>query len=482
MSNSVDPSMNSGIQGRQFLVTSVRLTQWTFATIRLALLLTSLFFLSWIVNHRPVSWDLTETRLFSLSEQSTAVIESLVAPVSLIVFVRGSADPLVERALEAYADASSLIEVRVVDPDAEPALASAYEVRDYGTLVVASGDRVQRAADIREPAITNAILAVTRGEPIPLCFTFGHGERNPSEREPVGLSAATTALTQTNYEVRPVNLLIARDVPEDCRIVAIVGPATDFHPEERAAVERFIDDGGRVLAMLESRVDTPEIDALLAGYGVRPNTDFIIDTGRNGQAFGLGVQVPMVDAYDPHPVTDGFRLMTMYNMPRSIGVAEPMPDGLAATVLAASTRSSWGETNFDPGAGANWTEGEDLAGPLPIVVAVAGAVESIAAPYRARTRNNEPPPVGDPSLVVIGDADFASNAFFGWQGNGDLLVNSINWLAGQQDLISILPKEVANKRVLLTDGRRGLVFTLLVLLLPMLPAVTGLVVMIKRVK
>jgi ABC-type uncharacterized transport system involved in gliding motility auxiliary subunit len=480
MSNAVRPERNSEIQGKQIVPTSVRMTQWTFAGIRLVLLLGSLFFISWIVNDNPVAWDLTETGMYSLSEQSIAVVESLDRPVSLIAFVRGADDAHVSRALETYAESSGLISFRLVDPLVEPALATEYQVRDYGALVVSSGERVVQVGEIKEPAITNAILAVTRGEPDPVCLTFGHGERDPAERGREGLSAASTALSQTHYEVRTVNLLARGDVPGDCRVLTIAGPGSDFQSEEVEAVQRYLETGGRVLVMLESGVDTPELDHLLARWGVRPNPDFIIDTGRNGQALGLGVQVPMVDAYQEHPITDGFRLMTMYDMPRSIGVAGTMPDGLMATVIAASTRSSWGETSFRPGSGATWTEEEDLAGPLPIVVAVADAVEESGGAYRARVRSGEPAPVGEPHLVVIGDSDFVSNAFFGWQGNGDLMVNSINWLAGQEELIAILPKEVANKRVLLTDSRRGLAFALLVLLLPMIPAATGVVIMARK--
>jgi ABC-type uncharacterized transport system involved in gliding motility auxiliary subunit len=482
MSKAISSDAATGWAGRQFVSTSIRLTQWTFAAMRLVLLLATLFLVAWVANYNPVTWDLTEARLFSLSDQSLGVLGSLEQPVSMIAFVRGADDPATQRALEAYADASPLISVRLVDPEADPALAAEFQVRDYNTLVVQSGDRVQRAAEVKEPAITNAILAVTRGEPVPVCFLFGHGERNPDDRDRVGLSAASTALSQTNYEVRLTNMAVSGGVPDDCRVVVLAGPTTDIQSSEREALETYLDGGGRLLALLESRAQIPEVAALLARYGVTPNDDFIIDTGRNGQAFGLGVQVPMVDAYNAHPVTDGFRLMTMYNMPRSLTIADPMPAGLAAVPLAVSTRSSWGESAYSATTGATWDEGEDLAGPLAMVVAVAGAVEETPAAYRVRMRGNEPAPVGDPLMIVVGDVDFASNAFFGWQGNGDLTLNSVSWLAGQDDLISIRPKEVANKRVLLTNSRRALTFTLLVILLPLLPAVTGVVTMIKKVK
>lgn len=467
---------------RQVLPSSRRITQWTFAAVRLALLLSSLFLVLWVVNYNPVTWDLTQERLFSISDQTEAVLETLQEPITLTAFVRGGKDAGIERVLLAYGDASRRIDTRLVDLEAEPALAAEYQVREYNTLIVVGAERVQRAGKIEEPEITNAILAVTRGEPVPVCFLAGHGERNPGDKEREGFSAASTALSQTNYEVRNLNLGVEGAVPDDCRVVVIAGPSTDILVPERQALAEFVDNGGRLMVLFESRTDVPELAALMALYGLSANPDFIIDTRRNGQQFGLGIQVPLVDEYQEHPITHGFRPMTLYNMPRSITVAEPTPEGIDARPLASSTVSSWGETRFERGVGATYDPEQDLAGPLPIVVAVATRVEETPRTYRDRMRKGDPAPVGEPLLVAAGDADFASNALFGWQGNGDLFLNSVNWLAGQQELISIRPKEIANKRVLLTNGRRALTFALLVILLPMLPAVIGVVMMIKKVE
>lgn len=475
-------STAEGWRSRQLLPSSRRITQWTFAAMRLVLLAACLFLVLWVVNYNPWTWDLTEERLFSISDQSRAVLASLEEPVTLTAFVQGGKDAGVERVLLAYSDANRLVDYRLVDPEAEPALTAEYQVRDYNTLVVAAGDNVQRASKIEEPEITNAILGVTRGEAVPVCFLGGHGERSPTDKDREGLSAAATALSQTNYEVRLLNLGIEGAVPEECRVLVVAGSKTDVLESERRALSAFSAAGGRLMLLFESRTDVPELAGLAAELGVSANSDFIIDTRRNGQQFGLGIQVPMVDEYEPHPITDGFRLMTMYNMPRSITVLDEAPPGTAARPLASTTASSWGETGFDRSTGATWDEGEDLAGPLPIVVAVASKVEETPRTYRDRMRAGDPAPVGEPFAVVAGDVDFASNSLFGWQGNGDLFLNSVSWLAGQQELISIRPKEIANKRILLTSSRRALTFVLLVILLPMIPAVAGVVVMIKKVK
>ena len=465
---------------RRLFATSLRVTEWTFAALRLALFLSCAFLVSWVVSYNPVSWDLTESRLFSLTAATRSALDTLSEPVVLTAFVQGANDPALERLLKAYADTTELVDFRLVDPEAEPALAQAHQVRTYGTLIVEAREGVRRAEQATEPAITNAILSATRGDAVPVCFLGGHGERVPADTGRGGLSAAVTALRQVNYEPLQVNLAAGQSV-DSCRVVILAGPATDLVASEREALEAYLDGGGRLLTLLESNTRLPQLQALLTRYGLQANDDFVIDTGRNGQAFGLGVQVPMVDRYEPHPITDGFGAMTLYSMPRSITL-DSLPEGIDARALASSTPSSWGETDLERAEMARWDEGEDLRGPLPLVVAVSDAVEETPRAFRERQRTGEPAPVGEPILVATGDADFATNAFFKWQGNGDLFVNSVSWLAGQQELITILPREVSNKRVLLTDNGKAMTFVLLVILLPAIPAIAGVTMMVKKVK
>jgi ABC-type uncharacterized transport system involved in gliding motility auxiliary subunit len=465
---------------RRLFTTSLRVTEWTFAGLRLALLMACAFLVSWVVSYNPITWDFTEAQLFSLSAMSRSAMSALDQPVTLTAFVQGAKDPSVERLLKAYADSSALVDYRLVDPEAEPALAQVHQVRAYGMLIIEAGVSVRRADGLNEPAITNAILGATRGDAVPVCFLAGHGERIPADKGRGGFSAAVTALRQVNYEPLQLNLA-AGQLVDTCRVVLIAGPTKDLLLQERAALDAYLQNGGRLLVMLESNTDLPELEALVAGYGLQVNADFVIDTGRNGQAFGLGLQVPMVDSYQPHPITDGLGAMTLFSMPRSITVGT-VPEGIDARPLASSTPSSWGETDFDAVAMSRWDEGVDRRGPLPLVIAVSEALDETPRAFRDRQRTGAAAPVGGPILVAAGDVEFATNAFFKWQGNGDLFVNSVSWLAGQEELISILPKGPSNKRVLLTEGQKALTFALLVILLPAVPAVAGVFIMSNKVK
>ena len=83
-------------------------------------------------------------------------------------------------------------------------------------------------------------------------------------------------------------------------------------------------------------------------------------------------------------------------------------------------------------------------------------------------------------IVVIGDSDFANNAYIRMQRNGDLFLNTVSWLAEDEDLISIRPKSPESRTVQMTEGRSMLLKWLTLVFLPGGVLVTGIVVWVRR--
>ena len=84
-------------------------------------------------------------------------------------------------------------------------------------------------------------------------------------------------------------------------------------------------------------------------------------------------------------------------------------------------------------------------------------------------------------VVVFGDSDFALDVNFIYFANGDLIVNSVDWAAGQEDLINLTPKE--NKQRMLLPPQNALMNLLLlasVIVIPGLALVGGIYVFIQR--
>jgi len=83
-------------------------------------------------------------------------------------------------------------------------------------------------------------------------------------------------------------------------------------------------------------------------------------------------------------------------------------------------------------------------------------------------------------IVVFGDSDFAANSDLKLSGNRDLILNSLNWLAEDEDLISIRPVDNINQPVLLSTRQGRVVFWLSLVALPAIFAVAGILIELGR--
>ncbi|MFP5379363.1 MAG: hypothetical protein ACLGHP_06380 [Vicinamibacteria bacterium] len=78
----------------------------------------------------------------------------------------------------------------------------------------------------------------------------------------------------------------------------------------------------------------------------------------------------------------------------------------------------------------------------------------------------EPPPAPQSRLIAFGDSDFAANFGLGIQGNRDLFMNAVNWLAQQENLIAIRAREPEDRRITLTAAQSQQIFLLSLVVIP----------------
>ena len=184
---------------------------------------------------------------------------------------------------------------------------------------------------------------------------------------------------------------------------------------------------------------------------------------------GAGPEVPVVGQYEGHPITQGFRFATLFPLARTVGILEPPPPGVTAQTLARTSSESWAETDrAQLDRGQVKPDPEDPRGPLPIAaVATVAAKAGERAGARAR-------------VVVYGDSDFISNNFLHLSGNRDLFLNTLSWLAEEEDLIAIRPREARATPLFLTAAQSRLVFWLPVVVLPGAVVVSGIWVVVRR--
>jgi ABC-type uncharacterized transport system involved in gliding motility auxiliary subunit len=187
----------------------------------------------------------------------------------------------------------------------------------------------------------------------------------------------------------------------------------------------------------------------------------VVEPNPIGQLFGIGPEVPIVQQYEAHAITrDMGGVTTLFPLTRSVETAKQAPQGIALQPLARTSAQSWGETNRDAlQRGEAKPDPQDAKGPLPVA--------AVATKDKAR-------------IVTYGTSNVASNQFLNLQGNRDFFLNTVSWLAEEEDQISIRPKDARQAPVFLSAQQGQAVFLLPVVVLPALVLVGGVVAVVRR--
>ena len=429
-------------------------------------------------------WDLTENQAYSLSEQTTKVLQSLDAPVQITVFDQQTGFDNYRPRLETYQYESNRVNVEYVDIDRNPARAKQAEVQSLGTILITYKDRTQRVTSSEEQDITNALIKAVTGKEKKVYFTQGHGERDTAGSDRLGYSSITAALGRDNFTVDKLVLAQQKDVPDDATVVVIAGPQTDFLAPEIDAMKRYVAKGGKVLAMVDppepNGGDQANLRAFLHDWAIDFGNDIVVDASGVGQIFGGDASVPVAAIYPPHPITEGFRVMTAFPLSRSVQPVEGGVGGHTAQPIVQTSQQSWAETDLK-----NLTTGKvelnadqgDKAGPISLGAAVS-APATEAPPAGGNASPDAPKP--ETRIVGFGDSDFAANNAIGIQGNQDLFLNAVNWLAQQENLIAIRPREAQDRRLTLTADQQQRIMLLTIFVIPGLVLAGGVYTWWKR--
>jgi len=429
------------------------------------------------------SWrkDLTEEGLFSLSSQSRKVLDNLKSDVEVLAFFQMGKGSKLEDLLKNYAHASNRFRYEFIDPVKHPEKAKQYEVTQSDILVVKCGERNTKITGTSEEDITNAILKVAKQEQKKIYFLSGHGEPGLDNQEENGYEVVKKALENESYQVQDLKLFTQENVPDDCAVLVVAGPKKALETGEIEALERYLKKGGDALFLLDP-AGAPGLDTFLEKWGVKVGNDVVVDQVlRLFQGPALGVD-PIVETFGSHEITQDFQGQVLFHLVRSVQPAEPLPEGVTAVSLAKTSPQSWAETDLDTLFQKSQVSrsGEDLSGPVSVAVALTAKAER--ADKDKDKEKEESSDYGEASakIVVFGDSDFVNNTWISRMYNADLFLNTVNWLAGEEEYISIRPKATRGSRVTMTPQETRNVFYFSVLILPEALLLFGLAIWWRR--
>jgi ABC-type uncharacterized transport system involved in gliding motility auxiliary subunit len=372
-------------------------------------------------------WDLTADNENTLSSETLEVLDSLPSPVEAVAyFTVNRSTATAEGLLDQYAfNSDGKLTYEFVDPDREPGLAQEAGITQDGTIVFSLGGYKQLVMVTSETEITSALIRLMNPGGRNVYFLTGHGEFSIEGGGDDTLTQFAAELETKNYTVNSLNLFAEAQIPEDANVLVIVGPMQPLYEAEVRLIAEYLNNGGKLIVLEEPPVMTefgdqadPLADFLSESFGVLLGNDVVVDLDAAdmiNQPF-----VAIAARFGSHVITEKMgNMATFFPTARSITISS-MSTSVSQVSLIWSTERAWAETDlatFKDGT-LQPDEGIDSFGPLTL----AAAVEDLSSGAR---------------LVVFGDAEFPLNANFDVYGNGVMIVNAVDWVAGEEDLISL---------------------------------------------
>jgi hypothetical protein len=428
--------------------------------------------------------DLTREGAFTPSREAADIVRSLQEPVQLVYFYQknNEAGRAAVTMLELLGRLNPRLAVETVDIDRNPARAGAFGVQLYNTaVIVAETHRVQVVTtDDREIGL-GLLRALRQRQPV-VCFATGHGEYDIDnfefhthfegsshshshnsegmavvQMEQHGLGRLRRAIEKLGMEPRKVEPRPGRPLPEDCAARIDANPRTPHLPAEADLLRSYLERGGNYMLLVEPDFALePRLAAVLAEAGARIGDGVIVDPIDH---YFTDEQMIAITRYANHPVTKA-QALSFYPGARPV---EPVPRaGVNAVALFASSTKSYVALD-------RMRYREEAANAAkrsyPLAVAAEGRMTADAPAYR---------------MIVVGDADFASNSFFPYLANSDIALAGVSWLLHEERLPTLKPPVEVLPTVTLTNTQVRWIFILTVLLLPGAVALTGVGVWLWR--
>ena len=412
-------------------------------------------------------WDVTRSARNTLSQQTLDVLRQFDGPLTVTAYALAQdasgtdVHKAIEQRMGAYRRAKPDLVLQLVDPRVEPKRTEAAGVRTPNELVIEYRKRTEhlRIAEWNEQTFANALMRLARGSASLVMWLEGHGERRLDGIANHDLGEFGRQLQQKGLKLNSLNLALAPEVPANIALLVITTPQADVQPAEAEKLQRFLATGGNLLWLIDPeplRGLEPLAETL--GLVLTPGTvvDFTLRPRAGPPVFAVAT------SYGQHPVTAAFRYNATFPYARQIGVNES--EDWQTTPLVDVAQRGWvevGKLDETP----TFDASRDIKGP----VTIAAAFERTVADRQQR-------------VIVVGGGSFLSNTFLGNGGNLQLGIAMVNWLASEDDLVSIDPRPAPDARIEIEQMTLYAIALFFLLVLPVAFVLTGAIVWWRRRK
>lgn len=400
--------------------------------------------LGYLASQYHVAKDITQANRNILTQGSVNVLKQMKEPINITVFAtkddasggdnfrKGMIDFIAR-----YQREKKNVNLKFINPSIEPKLAQDAGVKEDGEVVVEYNKRSEHIIPpIAEQEMTNLLVRLSRTNQQAVMYLDGHGERNLLGVKNHDIGEFGKQLEKKGFKFANPDLTVAQAVPSNGAMLVIASPQVNVSDVEAKKIKAYLERGGNLLWLVDDN-NLRGLESVAEYLGMMVSPGIALDMA--SAQYGADARVSFASLYGEHAITKNFMLRTLFPEAHQVTAIGTDENGWKVSNLVEVAPNGWlmaGKLAKD--AKPEFNEKTDKRGPINIGV----ALERIYGKKGQR-------------VVVMGNANFLSNTFITNGGNLDLGVNIVNWLAGDDQLITIQPMPLKDINVTIPDSDSG---------------------------
>jgi ABC-type uncharacterized transport system involved in gliding motility auxiliary subunit len=400
--------------------------------------------LGYLASQYRVATDITQANRNILTQGSVNVLKQMKAPINITVFATkddaSSGDNFRKGMIDfvaRYQREKKDITLTFINPSEEPKLAQDAGIKSDGEVIVEYQKRTEHITPpIAEQDMTNLLVRLSRTNQQAVMYLDGHGERNLLGVKNHDIGEFGKQLELKGFKFANPDLTIAQAVPSNGAMLVIASPQVDVSEVEAKKIKTYLESGGNLLWLLDDN-NFRGLKEVADYLGLNVSPGIALDMA--SAQYGADARVAFASLYGEHPITTNFMLRTLFPEAHEVTAQGTDENGWKVSNLVEVAPNGWlSSKKLAKDEKPVFNEGKDKRGPINIGV----ALERVYGKKGQR-------------VVVMGNANFLSNTFITNGGNLDLGVNIVNWLAGDDQLITIQPMPLKDINVTIPDTNTG---------------------------
>lgn len=399
--------------------------------------------LGYLASQYRYAKDITQADRNILTQGSVNILKQMKAPINITVFATkddaSNGDNFRKGMIDfvaRYQREKKDVKLTFINPSEEPKLAQEAGVKSDGEVIVEYQKRVEHITPpIAEQEMTNLLVRLSRTNERPVMYLDGHGERNLIGIKNQDIGEFGKQLEAKGFKFANPDLTVAQDVPSNGAMLVIASPQVDVSPIEAKKIKAYLEAGGNLLWLLDDS-NLRGLQEVADYIGLKVSPGIALDLA--SAQYGADARVSFASFYGEHAITTNFMLRTLFPEAHEVTAVGNDENGWKVSNLVEVAPNGWLASKALAKDEKPVFDKNDKKGPINIGVAL------------ERTYGKK-----GQRIVVMGNANFLSNTFITNGGNLDLGVNMVNWLAGDDSLITIQPMPLKDINMTIPDTHIG---------------------------